>query len=610
MKDKIKAYLGRHSTLYTAITIILLVYLVYLFGTGALSSPLFFDNTDPITYNNQAAYFAENNQLTDDYWPFGYYFLLGILYKIFGSNYFIGKMLNIVLLLGICLIILDLLRRKKLFNVKNTSIIFLIFTTFVLIDPEIRYYTITLYKEIGVAFFALLTLYLYTLYSPKKLWYNILMGVLVAIVGMIGAQFNAWFIAPLFFGLIWISLDFKGIRETLDKTNKNIPFILSFIIAFFVLSLLFANLYEHSTGNRHVFPNNGAVLLFSMNAPTGCEGVTFTLDNNACIPNEDFMIPYATDRGLDYEELDQFEKAKLQQSYVVSFILSNPGKTMERIIPFLDLWVIPSTRESQRIISNESGLKNYLWITFILAVAGLIALLIRKEAGIEWLWILVFYAFATFAYLMTYYLMRYRIYFKFFELLLASYFIYIVISYFVKDHTLRHIFSRKMISNKIIAILIIIGLVTIIFSLSPLMQFRNQTSYMNVLSGLVGEEVKIEVFNPDLADRMGVIVTEDCTGLLLSIEPYEGTVLSQGLVEYYPLGQVLRNENELKEWAIKRARTFFVRTTGDISRIRGQDGMHEYTIYINGEMQRIPLMVLNGLVLSPEYANYYVTTCN
>jgi hypothetical protein len=474
---------------------------------------------------------------------------------------------------------------------------------------EIRYYSITLYKEIGFAFITLLTLYLFSVYRHRSTINSIMSGALAAAVGMIGAQFNAWFLAPLFFGLVWITLDIKSVKRTKENAMRNIPFIAGFIIMFIILSLMFASLYESSTGNRHVFPNNGAALLFAMNAPTGCEGVTFTLDNNQFIPNEDFMIPFAKEKGYEYESLEQFDKAKLQQEYVIGYIMRNPGRTMDRIMPFMQLWLFPSVRESQRVIMDEKSLNNYLWLTFIMALGGIIALIIRKEGTWEWAWIIAFYAVATLSYMMTYYLMRYRIYFKFFELLLASYFIVALIMLIDRNAVVAAFLQKRIVGNIIVVGLSIVIIIVLIMSLSPLMGIRSDTSYAMMLSDFRGEEMKIDFFDPEIARSMGVIVTEECSTFHLSPVPAGGVMIRQGLTEYYPVGEIFRRESDITEWAIRRAGTRNVKPISRFGSIIMEEGRQDFNMNINNEVSALPLTIKNGIILSPDFMNYYIVSC-
>lgn len=271
LKVRANNLLNTKVSIYAIIALIIIFAFSYVLLGEALAKPVYLDNTDPITYDIKATYYSSTGELTDDYWPFGYYFILGILYKIFGPGYITGKILNILFIIGIGLITYDLLRRKDLFKTKGSRIIFAIFGILILLDPEIRYYASTLYKEIGLVFFAFLILYLYTVYRPKGIYHAAWYGFLIAGAGMLGAQFNAWFIVPLFFGMLMIGIDIKSVSNTITKIKKHIPLYASILIAFLIFSMMVSSLYDNSTGNKHLFPTNGARLLFYMNAPTGCE---------------------------------------------------------------------------------------------------------------------------------------------------------------------------------------------------------------------------------------------------------------------------------------------------------------------------------------------------
>lgn len=333
------------------------------------------------------------------------------------------------------------------------------------------------------------------------------------------------------------------------------------------------------------------------------------MDNNECVPNEDFMIEWSLQRGYDYDSLTEYEKDGLRQRYVVGHILSNPGDVMGRIIPFMDLWILPSTRESQRLILDDKSLKNYLWFTFILSIGGLAALIYRREAGKAWLYILVYYGICTIAYLMTYYLMRYRIYYRFFEILLASYMIFLIIAYFIRNDRLEGLLGKEIIKTKHLLLFLGIGIIIMMILLGPLYTVRAQTGYANAMQDFVGETIKIDFFDTRLPDNMGVVVSDDCDSMHLGPSPNSSMIIRSGIVEYYPMGVILRNEDDLREWIIKRARTLYVILLSDFNDLGSDDGRYDFSINVNGEIMNLPLQVYNGLVLSPDFIEYYITSC-
>ncbi|MFT4261711.1 MAG: hypothetical protein ACMXX9_04740 [Candidatus Woesearchaeota archaeon] len=605
---KIKKLLDNKVTVYSFLIIFLFLFMFYSYATLSLAKPVFLDNTDPITYHQNAVYFSETGMVLDDYWPYGYYAVLGIVYKVFGQEHYVGKLFNVFLLIGTMILIFLLLEQKKLFKVKNTKFLFLIFFLLVLIDPEFRYYTSTLYKEILFMFSTVLTLYLFTLYKDDSKKHMIILGSALAVVGMITAQNNAWFILPLFFGVLFVLVDFKKYKNTFIKFKKGIPFLAAFIIVFLLLIPIFSQLYVHSTGNKHLFPTNGDRLLFYLNAPTGCQGVTFTLNNNECVPDESFMLDFAASKGLDYESLTSFEKDELRGSYVKSYFLSNPFIVFDRLGPFLDLWLVPSLRESQRLIINDSALTNYLRFTFLLALLGLIVMLFRKQATKNWLWILVFYGACTIAYLMTYYLMRYKMYYRVFELLLAAYFIYIVLSFIIKSKHLDKIFSKKVISFKYFLVITLILLFAVFIFINPYVEARKSTSYTSLLLSIDADSLKIEGLDTRLPALAGLNLVDECVDKRLGTT-LNGTVISQGLVEFYPRGEIFRNQKALDEWIIKNTRNLNSYSLTEFKSLKSSDGVKNVEIVSGSQRLNMNVLVINGLVLAPEFTNFYYSSC-
>ena len=627
---RIKSFFLRDYTFYDLI-IVLLFFMIFInYFLNAIITPIYISNTDPITYNQQAIHFSKTLKFTDDYWPMGFSFFLGIFYSIFGPNYAIFKMFNILMLIGLLILIKILLDKNKIFRLKEKNIFFIIFLVFILMDPELLFYSSTLYKEITFIFLVVLSMYISVNISDfTGIFRNIIFGVILAVSGMIASEMIAWFLAPLFLGIIihLIRLKFEFSERSKGfsfvkkvflqffsslkySLKKHSVFLISFTFSFVALCFLFSSIYLNSTGNAHIFSTSGQRLVFVNNAPTGCEGVTFTIDNNACVPNDSFLVDYAWKKGLNYSSMNSFQKDNIKKEYAAQFILTHPLNTIKRIIPFMTLWIFPSTNWSQRIIVDEAALNRYLWFTFIIAVAGLILAFSRKsfeKKGI-WLWVLIFYAFCTFSYMMTYYLMRYRIYFRIFELLFAAFTIYFILIDILKFDS---IFKKISFTIKPVyfLVLILLGLIASSVFFAPYFKIRSETSYNLLVSGIRGD-LKLDAnFNPGVASSFGLNITQACVDNYLSVKP--GNSVHYGLVENYPGGYILRSNEDLKYLLVSRFMTYNVAVAGDITELaRGKtDGPVVVNAMVNNQLVQVPLTILEGKILSPDFVPYYLNSC-
>lgn len=603
-------------TVYDLIIVFLFIVLFFNHFFNAIVTPVYISNTDPTTYNNKAIYFSKTFKFTDDYWPTGFYFIVGIIYKLFGVNYSIFKIFNVLMLMGTALLIFALIKKEKIFQLKNKKLFFIVFLILMIFDPEFLFYSSTLYKEIMFVFLSTLSMYFaLTINDIKGIFRGILFGLVASFVGIIASEMNAWFIAPFFAGILVYSIKIyfdngklkKMFSYFIDFLKKNFVFLISVIVFFALFSLMFALIYFNSTGNFHVFSSNGGRLLFINNAPTGCEGVTFTIDNNNCVPDDSFMTEYARTFGKNYSSLSSYEQDKLKSKYVTGFLLKNPLKSFGRIIPFMKLWLFPSTQESQRLIIDNKGLTNYLWFTMILAVIGLVTVLIRKKLGAGWKWAAIFYFFCTFSYLMTYYLMRYRTYYRIFELLLASYAIYSLLELI----RFNKIFEKIDIKVKPIFMisLVVIGLIFLLTFFMPYMKIRNDTSYNLLLNKISGRSLMQEdyLYKPILGS-FNITNTDVCKDLFFSEK--KSKIIESGIYEVYPLGWIIKNKKSFEEWLIRRYMTLNVMVLSDFDSLRQANGDTFVDVIVNMQRIKMPIYIVDGIILSSDFKYFYLNECN
>jgi hypothetical protein len=581
----------------------ILIAAVYLIN--GLSRPVYLGNTDPVTYNELGIKFMQTGRISDDYWPAAYYMIVGAVYKVLGPNYLWAKLLNILLLLASCLILYRIL--DALFALQRKKLYFAIFLLFLLFDAEYLFYFSTLYKEAFNIFLTLASLYLFLRAPECSRGGQVAAGILAAILGLFAAEINAWFAGPLILWGLLIIVDLKGIDASVAKLKRTLPFLLSFALAFSLFAFCFALLYRASTGNFHVFPNNGLNLLFDVIAPTGCESVLYSVDNRACQPNYGFLERFAAERGKNFSALDQYEQSLIKQEYIVPYALSHPGKLLARVGPFLKLWIFPNVQQSQRVILSSGDYLLRLWLTFLLGLIGLGIGLYRKTLRNGWIYVAAFYLVCTFSYLMTVYLMRYKLSFRVFELLFAAYAIYAALELVVPQGFGEGLRVRLAYALPVIALtLIIVGVAA-----APYWLVRTETSYNLLWSELrrrpeATHGFLVNGFDRNVPSDFGVTLTDNCIGLELSQTARNS--LHTGVVEMYPGGAIWRGAQDVKEWLVLHAQTPQVDVVTDLKTLRS-DGTAEVDAIINSQRVRIPVTVRRGLVLSPDFTNYYLNPC-
>lgn len=575
---------------------------------NAITKPIYVGNTDPVEYNEQAILFMQTGQFIDDHWPVGFTIILGSIYKLFGPNYSIFKFLNILLFISIP--ILFYRNISHFFRIKSEKLFLLIFLLFLLFDPEFSFYSSTLYKELIFIFLTLLsltiTINVADTKNSRKTSYYAFWGLILAVATAINSQINTWFIAPLFAWLLLSNWRRSNTKDLLSNIKRQRVFFSTFLISFLSITVLVGLNFKRSTGNFHLFPTNGIFILFLNNSPNGCEGVEFTTDNGICKPNYDFIRTYASEKGVDYNQLSPFKESELKKEYIFNYLLNNPKKIIERIVPFMQFWLIPNLEWSQRTIINKSYLLYYLWGTYLLASLGLVLAIIQKKIQKGWIHIGIFYFFCSICYMMAFYLMRYKMYYRLFELLLCSYAVHSLLISLNRKFFKEKIVNFPLIPMKYLIILFVASFVYLWSYFKPLFALRHETSYNILIEQLknMSASISIQKFNLKVPKYFGIEGKNNSS--LIELSPFAGNVVKSGLVELYPGGEILFNEDGVREWAAKELGGVEIKNVTPIDTT--QEGYQPVGMTAGDKKIKFEVFIKDGFILPPDFREYFVNT--
>jgi 4-amino-4-deoxy-L-arabinose transferase-like glycosyltransferase len=392
---------------YGILFILLLVFCIS--GVNNIDGVVFKGNSDPVTYYETASGVAQGNMEVGDYFSPGYSLLLGTYMGLTGVSTNNAQMFSLLAAIGLA-IVLFLLARKL-----TNEWVGLLTVAIFIFDPFIKFYSVNVYKEIIFNLLLVSIVYLSVLLKDDIKNPYILSGMGV-ILGMM-IYINSW--SYLLILLILYPFIFYSIKRKKLVLEYLKPLYI-FVVAFFVWTL-FLNLtvFIPTMGEPVYFLSNGALLLYFGNADHPAANVAFTSSYSGIGDELDRYI--LDEKSIDPDNLSDEERNHYMYSYVINRWLTEPGFLFSRVGEFLfKYWLFPTDAWAQRIIPNWDSIKTYLWVKWLVVIAGL-ALLYKNKKLEPFIPVAYTVLAVTAMYGLTIFLLRYKLYIYPFQFIICAY---------------------------------------------------------------------------------------------------------------------------------------------------------------------------------------------
>lgn len=254
-------------------------------------------------YHELAQQIAQGGQWGDTYTTVGYPIVLGFLYKLFGANWHVAEVLNIVLTLANNLLLLKVLDQSRLREGVRRAV-FVLFALF----PAVIYYNSLVGTEIMFTTVLLLTTVVYL--SSIRYKY-LLLGVLTAVNTMIKPFFILYFLVIFLTELLESPEDRRSFSRTFTRAFTRAAIIL--VVALFVLSPWLYRNYRLN-GEFSWVSNNAGIVLYINNNSQNIRGGWMPADQ---VENSPVTAP-------EYLNANWTEKNKILSQAAKEWIITHP----------------------------------------------------------------------------------------------------------------------------------------------------------------------------------------------------------------------------------------------------------------------------------------------
>jgi len=251
-------------------------------------------------YHQIAKSVAAGGQWGDTYTTVGYSIVLGFLYKIFGSSFWVGKIFNLLLTLANYVLMLGIFNKINI-KERDKKILFALFVFF----PCNIFYNSILATEIIFTTLALCATYIY--FSDIKYKF-IWVGIITGFGAMIKQQFLAFFFAIFLVDIIMNKKFIEALKCSL------IILITSIIV---VSPWVYRN--TKLVGQFTTIANNGGIVLYINNNSQNQYG--------RWMPAAD--VENSIVKTEAYEKANQTEKKKMLSAAAKKWIVSHPKEFIE-----------------------------------------------------------------------------------------------------------------------------------------------------------------------------------------------------------------------------------------------------------------------------------------
>lgn len=259
-------------------------------------------------YHELAQQIAQGGQWGDTYTTVGYPIVLGFLYKLFGANWYVAEVLNIMLTLANNLLLFKILDQSRLREGVRRAV-FVLFALF----PAVIYYNSLVATEIMFTTVLLLTTVVYL--SSIRYKY-LLLGVLTAVNTMIKPFFILYFLVIFLTELLARPDDRRSFSGTFVRALTRAGIIL--VVSMIVLSPWLYRNYRLN-GEFTWVSNNGGIVLYINNNSQNIHGGWMPADQveNSLVTTPEYLVATGT------------EKNKMLSRAAKEWIVSHPREFIE-----------------------------------------------------------------------------------------------------------------------------------------------------------------------------------------------------------------------------------------------------------------------------------------